>query len=149
MLSMLGKNFSRCYIEIFFFFFQALDNIWTVSREKVPSNIHKMHSQIILCMRNVSSGLLLSIHTFCSSQCYCLRTVKVLIRLRGCAVWSGPSLSAYYAQRHVFVWRGPYANKGPNCTKLRESLQDISNRFFLRNQEILNIKNLSVISYED
>ena len=30
--------------------------------------------------------------------------MKALIRLRGCAVWSGPSLSAF-AQRHVFAWR--------------------------------------------
>ena len=37
----------------------------------------------------------------------CLRTAKGLIRLRGCAVWSDPSLSAY-TRRHFFFWRDPY-----------------------------------------
>ena len=49
--------------------------------------------QIILRMRKIS-WILLSIHTFCSIQWFCLRRVKALIRLRTCAVWSGPSLSA-------------------------------------------------------
>ena len=40
--------------------------------------------QIILRMCKVSYGLLLSIHTFCSFQWFCLRTAKALIRLRGC-----------------------------------------------------------------
>ena len=33
--------------------------------------------------------------------------MKALIRLRGCAVWSGPSLSAY-ARTHVFALGGPF-----------------------------------------
>ena len=47
----------------------------------------------------VSSGPLLSIHTFFSMQCFCKRTRKAVIRLRGCAGWSGPSLSAYARPR--------------------------------------------------
>ena len=43
---------------------------------------------------------------FYSTQWFYKRTVKVLIRLHGCAHWSWPSLSAY-ARRHVFAWRGP------------------------------------------
>ena len=39
-------------------------------------------------------------------QWFCLRTAKVLIRLQGCAGWSGPSLSAY-ARRQVFAWHSP------------------------------------------
>ena len=41
----------------------------------------------------------------CSIRWFCLRTAKAQIKLRGRAVWSGPSLSAY-ARRHVFEWRG-------------------------------------------
>ena len=37
------------------------------------------------------------------------RTVNVLIRLRGCASWYGPSLPAY-TRRRVLVWRGPNDN---------------------------------------
>ena len=58
-------------------------------------------------MREVPSGRLLSVDTFCSVQWFWQRTAKALIRLRGCASRSGPSLSAF-ARRHVFVWRGPY-----------------------------------------
>ena len=66
---------------------------------------HNTLIQIILHMRKMSSGSLLSIHTFCSIQWFCYGAVKALIRLRGCAGWSGPSLSAY-ARRHVFACRG-------------------------------------------
>ena len=59
------------------------------------------------CISAISSGQVLSIETFYSIQWFCLRTAKALIRLRGCAGWSGPSLSAY-VQRHVFAWRGLY-----------------------------------------
>ena len=48
---------------------------------------------------------LLSFNTFCSIQWFCQWTVTALIRLRGCAGWSRPLLSAY-AQRHVFAWHG-------------------------------------------
>ena len=33
--------------------------------------------------------------------------MKALIRLRGCAVWSGPSLSTY-APKHIFKWHSPH-----------------------------------------
>ena len=35
------------------------------------------------------------------------RTTKVLIRLRGCAVWSAPLLFTYDL-RHIFIWPGPF-----------------------------------------
>ena len=54
---------------------------------------------IMLHMRKVSSGNLLSTETFYSIQWFCLRTVKALIRLRVCTGWSGPSLSAFYRRR--------------------------------------------------
>ena len=41
---------------------------------------------------------------FYSTRWFYKRTVKVQIRLRGCAVWSGPTLSAYVRTR-VFAWR--------------------------------------------
>ena len=41
------------------------------------------------------------------------RQQKALIRLHGCAGWSGPLLVAY-ARRHVFAWCKPY-NKGIKC----------------------------------
>ena len=50
--------------------------------------------QIILRMRKVSSGPLLSIHTFCSRHWFCKRTVKILIDCVECTGWSGPALSA-------------------------------------------------------
>ena len=46
-------------------------------------------------MRKVQSGLLLSIDTFYRIQWFWQRTAKALIRLRGCADGSVPSLSAY------------------------------------------------------
>ena len=54
---------------------------------------------------NYPSGPLFSSHTYCGIQWFCKRTVKALVRLRGCAGWSGPSLSAY-AWRQVFAWHG-------------------------------------------
>ena len=51
----------------------------------------KWQIQINLRMQKVSSGSLLSIHTFCSIQWFCLRTLRDPIRLRGCAGWSWPS----------------------------------------------------------
>ena len=54
--------------------------------------------QIILRMRKVSSGLLLFIHTLCSIQSFCKRTLKALIRL--------PSLSTY-ARRRIFALCDP------------------------------------------
>ena len=75
-------------------------SVWAASSKKVRASMRKMHEQIILRMRKVLSGSLHSIHTFCSIQWFCYRTVKTLIRLRGSAGLSGPSLSAY-AQIHV------------------------------------------------
>ena len=44
---------------------------------------------------------------FHSTQWFYKRTVKAQIRLRGCAVWSGPTLSVY-TQRHDFAWHDLY-----------------------------------------
>ena len=57
---------------------------------------------IILDMRKILSGHLLSIETFYIIQWFCIRAAKVLIRLRGCAVWSRPSLYAY-VRTYVFA----------------------------------------------
>ena len=59
----------------------------------------KWHVQIILHIFKVPSRPLLSFHIFYRIQWFCKRTTKALIRLCGCAGWSGPSLSAY-ARRH-------------------------------------------------
>ena len=88
-----GQNYTTPYLMTRF----ASMRIWTASSEKVPSN---MRSQIILRMRKVSSGLLLSIHTFCSIQWFCLRTVKVLIRLRDTQAVLG--LRCQYMPRDTF-----------------------------------------------
>ena len=61
--------------------------------------------QICMLMRKVSSGPLLSIHTFCSSQWFCLWSVMVRIRLCRYTGWSRHLLSAY-ARRQVFLWQG-------------------------------------------
>ena len=68
---------------------------------------HAQNAQNTLRMRMVSSGPLLSIHISCSIQWLCKRKVKVLIRLRSCAVWSGPSLSAH-AKTHFRMTRPIY-----------------------------------------
>ena len=65
---------------------------------KCTDSVHPARAQSII-------RPLLSIHTFCSIQWIYQRTVKALIRLRGCAGWSGPSLSAC-ARRHIIAWRG-------------------------------------------
>ena len=77
-----------------------------IKRKGAFVHAQNIRIHIILRMRKVPSGHLLSIETFFSIKQFCLRTVKAQIRLRGCAGWSGPSLSAY-AHRHVFAWRGP------------------------------------------
>ena len=63
-------------------------------------------NQIIEQMRKMSSRPLLSSHTSCRVLWFFKRRAKGLIRLCGCAGWSGLPLSAY-TQRHVFAWRGP------------------------------------------
>ena len=67
-----------------------------------------MQTEIILHMCKVSIRHLLSTGTFYSIQWFCLLTAKILIRLLGGKIWSGPSLSAY-VWRHIFVWWGPYS----------------------------------------
>ena len=57
----------------------------------------------------VWSGTLLHLVMSCSAQWFYKRTAKVLIRLRGRAGWSGPSLFAC-ARKVVFAWRGPHIN---------------------------------------
>ena len=63
--------------------------------------------QILLDICKVSTGPLLSIHTFCSIQWFCYQTVKALIRLCICTVWSEPWLSAY-DWRHILAGLGSY-----------------------------------------
>ena len=77
-----------------------------VKRKRSVEHAQNMCIHIIRCMRKVSSGPLLSSYTFYSIQWFRLRAVKALIRVRGCAGWSGPSLSAY-ARIDVFEWRCP------------------------------------------
>ena len=100
-----------------------------VKRKGVFKHARNSKIQIILRMRNVSSGHLLSFHTFCSIQWFCWRTVKTLIRLRGCAVWSGSSLSAY-ARKLIFAWRGQ-----STCSSILEDmiLVETRARLALRN----------------
>ena len=69
-----------------------------------------MPIQIILCMLKELARPIISIHTFYCNHWLWSRTVKALIRIRGCEGWSvpsesGPSLSTYI-RRHVFAWRG-------------------------------------------
>ena len=76
--------------DFFFFFF--------------CSHICKMHN------RAVSPGPLLSVDIF-TRQWFCKRTEKALIRLRACAVWSGPSLSTHALMKspwrnRFFAWCG-------------------------------------------
>ena len=56
-----------------------------MSSKKVPSTKCKMCRFTSSCTCAVSSCHLLSIETFFSIQWFCLQTVKVLIRPRGCA----------------------------------------------------------------
>ena len=72
--------------------------IWTASRKKNASMHTKYADSEQLAHAQstyVSYGPLLSILAFCSVQWFCQRTVKALIRLRGCTGWSGHLLSAY------------------------------------------------------
>ena len=74
-----------------------------VKRKSVFEHAQNVWIYIIMYMRKVSFGHLLFIETFYNIQWFRLRAVKALIRLRGCAVWSRPSLSSY-ARRHVFAY---------------------------------------------
>ena len=80
-----------------------------IKRKNVFKHIQNVQIQIILHMCKVSSGPLLSIHTFCSIQQCCYQTVKALIRLHKYAGWSGPSLSAY--TRHILACYNPYVQQ--------------------------------------
>ena len=64
-----------------------------VKRKSAFKHAQNVRIHIILHMRRVSSGHLLSIETFYSNQWFYKLTIKALIRLRGCAVWSGTLLS--------------------------------------------------------
>ena len=55
-----------------------------VKRKCAFEHAQQAYIQIFLRIRKVS-GPLLSTHTFCSIKWLCQRTVKALIRLRGCA----------------------------------------------------------------
>ena len=78
-----------------------------VKRKRSFEHAQNVRIRIIMHMRKVSSWHLLFNDTFQSVQWFHSQTANVLIRLRGCAGWSGPSLSAF-ARRHVFAWQGPY-----------------------------------------
>ena len=54
--------------------------------------------------------------------------MKALIRLRGWAGWSGPSLSAY-AKKHIFAWRAKYDLKDK---LIKDKLIDLINRTLIR-----------------
>ena len=95
-----------------------LTGSWTYSflTKYLGSNIKKnvsselMHTKKIQTSQRryiVWSGTLQYFVIVYTAQWFYKRTVKVLIRLRGCAVWSGPSLSAY-ARRHIFAWHDPW-----------------------------------------
>ena len=73
-----------------------------VKRKRAFEHAQNERIHIILRMRIVSSVPLQNIDTFYGSRWFWQRTMKAVIRLRGRAVWSGPSLSAY-AQRHVLA----------------------------------------------
>ena len=77
-----------------------LHHMCLVKRKSAFEHAQNVRIHINMHMRKLSSGHLLSIETFYSIQWFCLQTAKALIRLRGCAGWSGPSLSAY-TRRHV------------------------------------------------
>ena len=72
--------------------------------ERAPNGLSRLTPR----MRKVLSGHLLFIGAFYSVQWFCERTAKALIRLRGCAVWSGPLLSAYARKTHFFMARPIY-----------------------------------------
>ena len=74
-----------------------------IKRRRVYEHAQNAQIHAILHMRKVSSGHLLSSEIVYSIQLFSLQTSKTLIRLCGCAGWSGPSLSIY-ARRHVFAW---------------------------------------------
>ena len=65
---------------------------------------------------------------FYSIQWFCLRTVKALIKLRGCAGWSGASLVAY-ARRHVGAGRGPCDIMKTSLDQRWRRILQISHRF--------------------
>ena len=79
---------------------RSCHNMGRIKRKSAFEHAQNAQIHIILHMRKVSSGHLLSIEIFCSIKWLSLRTAKAQSRLRG----SGPLLSAY-AQRHVFSAR--------------------------------------------
>ena len=78
-----------------------------IQRKHVFAYVQYVRIHIILCMRKVSSGTLLSIDTVYSIKWFWKRSVKALIRLRLRTGWPGPSMAAY-ARGHVFAWRSQF-----------------------------------------
>ena len=75
-----------------------------VKRKSSFEHAQNVWIHIIMHSCAVSFGHLLSTGTrFYSIQRFCLRTEKALIRLCGCAGWSGPSLSAYAQRRFPMI----------------------------------------------
>ena len=58
-------------------------------------HVQNTEIQINLHICKVSSGPLLSIHTFCCSRWFCQWTVKLLIRIWGCTGWSEWAISVH------------------------------------------------------
>ena len=84
-------------------------DVLAVSNEKVLSSMRKMCGFTSSCTCAKSHPDIYSPMKHFNIQWFYFWTTKVLIRLRECAGWSGPSLSAY-ARKHVSAWRGPYRN---------------------------------------
>ena len=92
----------KVYMSIYLFDWCNVDSQY---RTKM-GHAQNMRIHISRHMRKISSGQFLPIEIFYSIPWFCLRTENALIRLRGCAGWSGPSLFAY-ARRLIFTQRGP------------------------------------------
>ena len=91
-------------------------------------------------MRNGLFGHLLSIETWFSIQWFCLRTAKAMIRLRGCAVWSGlccshlPKDTVLHGEAQIMCMKKFWNTYWRNChfiislkTLLLQGLSDILN----------------------
>ena len=74
-----------------------------VKRKSVFEHAQNVRIHIALRMRKGSSGCLLSAGLFYSIQCFCLRPANVVIRLRRCGGWSGPSLFSHAPKARL--WR--------------------------------------------
>ena len=80
---------SQCFI------WQLTVMLWAASSKTMPLSMRKTCGFRSSCVcTNYQSGICLR-ETFCSKHWFCLRTIKVLIRLRRCTSWSRSSLSTY------------------------------------------------------